>query len=196
MSLFPHIVRPLGIWAYLAIAGFVIVEGPIATLLGAVAAAAGFLKPDLVFAAAAAGNLTSDTLWYLLGYLGKIEWVEKYGRWFGLTHRQVADLQATIQKNALRIIFIAKLTMGFMIPVLIATGLTRVPIRRWFPVLFLGECIWTGSLILIGMRFGRYLSTLEHGLQLIALGGALVFVILIIQFFVRQRSRAAQDELS
>jgi membrane protein DedA with SNARE-associated domain len=186
----------LGIWAYFAIAVLVIVEGPIATLVGAVAASAGYLKPGWVFASAAAGNLTSDTLWYLLGYLGNIEWVLKYGKYVGVKEQQVAYLQNEIQKHVLQILFVAKLTLGFVIPVLVATGLSKIPIRRWFGVLFIAECIWTGTLVFVGYHFGHYVRTMERGLQFFALGGALLFAIVTLRFIARHRSRAAEDTQS
>jgi hypothetical protein len=56
------------------------VEGPIATLLGAAAASAGLMRPVLVFIVAAADNLTADSIWYSLGRAGKPEWVLHFGR--------------------------------------------------------------------------------------------------------------------
>lgn len=194
MSPFAAIDHTLGVWAYLAIAVLVMVEGPIATLLGAVAASAGYLKPGLVFASAAAGNLTSDTLWYLLGYLGNIEWITQYGRYVGLQREHVERLQQEIDRRAVQILFIAKLTLGFVIPVLIATGLARIPIRRWFGALFGAECIWTGALVLVGYNFGRYIRSLERGLQFFALGSALVFIIAILRYVAAHRSRAENPE--
>lgn len=76
--------QDLGLWAYLLMAILVMVEGPIVTLAGAVAASSGFMRPELVFVSAAAGNLIADTLWYTLGYLGKMEWLHRYGSWFGV----------------------------------------------------------------------------------------------------------------
>ena len=61
----------------------VVVEGPFATLLGAAAASAGWMRPGLVLIAAAVGNLTADSLWYTLGYAGKLEWVLRFGRRLG-----------------------------------------------------------------------------------------------------------------
>jgi membrane protein DedA with SNARE-associated domain len=194
MSPFAGFEHPLGIWAYLAIAVLVIVEGPIATLVGAVAASAGYLQPGWVFVSAAAGNLTSDTLWYLLGYLGNIEWISQYGRYVGLTRQQVMRLKDEIDKRVLRILFIAKLTLGFVIPVLIATGLARIPMRRWFGALFTAECIWTGMLVIVGYNFGRYIRTMERGLQYFALGSALVFAIVVLRYIATYRSRAAANE--
>jgi membrane protein DedA with SNARE-associated domain len=62
-------VQPLGIWTYILLAILVAVEGPIATLAGSVASSAGYLNPVLVFVSASCGNLTSDILWYSMGYL-------------------------------------------------------------------------------------------------------------------------------
>jgi membrane protein DedA with SNARE-associated domain len=192
MTLSTGLDQPLGIWAYLAISVLVIIEGPIATLVGAVAASAGYLKPGWVFVSAAVGNLTSDTLWYLLGYLGNIEWVVKYGRYVGLKREQVTNLQNEIQQHALSILFVAKLTLGFVIPVLIATGLARIPLRRWFGVLVSAEFIWTGGLVYFGYRFGHYVRTLERGIQIFTLGAGLVFAILTIRLITKRRARAAE----
>ena len=70
---------------YLLLALLVAVEGPIATLLGAAAASAGLMRLWGVFFAAALGNLTADTLWYLLGYSGNIKTAQRLGRWAALT---------------------------------------------------------------------------------------------------------------
>ena len=174
--------QQLGVWAYLVIAVLVMVEGPIATLVGAVAASAGYLHPVGVFISASTGNLTADSLWYLLGYLGNIEWITKYGRYVGIKPEQVNRLKEEIRQHVLRIIFIAKITLGFVIPVLIATGVARVPLRRWFHVLITAEFIWTGGLVFAGYHFGHYVRTLERGLQFFALGSALVFLILTLRF--------------
>jgi membrane protein DedA with SNARE-associated domain len=181
----------LGIWAYLVIAILVMVEGPIATLVGAVASSAGYLHPVAVFFSASTGNLTADVLWYLLGYLGNIEWLTKYGRYAGLKAEQVTSLENEIRKHVLQIIFIAKITMGFMIPVLIATGLAKVPLKRWFYALISGEVIWTGGLVYAGYHFGRYIRTMERGLQFFALGGALLFVFLTFQFISKKRKQGS-----
>ncbi len=185
--------QDLGFWAYLLLALLVMVEGPVATLAGAVAASAGFMKPAWVFFTASAANLASDTLWYTLGYLGKMEWLHRYGGWFGLREEYIHRFNRDIQLHAAKFLFIAKLTLGFTIPTLVATGLSRVPIRRWFFMLALGETIWTGSLVLIGYRFGNYIQRLERGVEVVALIGALLFVSFAIFYISRLRHRSSQD---
>ncbi len=170
----------LGYWTYLALALLVAIEGPVATLLGAAAASAGLMRPWLVFLAAAAGNLTADSLWYTIGYAGKLEWALQFGRRLGLRPGILERLEQGMQKHAARILFMAKLTVSFMIPSLIAAGLVKVPWRRWFPALFTGEMIWTGSLVLIGYYATEAIKRVEQGVEYMILVLSLVFVIFML----------------
>ncbi len=177
----PH----LGTWTYIVLAVLVAVEGPIATLLGAAAASAGLMKPGLVFVAAAAGNLTADSLWYTLGYIGKIDWLLKIEKKLGIKGDIVVRLETEMRKHAARILFISKLTLSLMIPALIAAGLVKAPWKRWFPAIFSGEMLWTGSLILIGYYATEAIKRVEMGVEYAALGASVIFVLFLI--FVGRR---------
>lgn len=183
----------LGIWAYLLLSLLVMVEGPVATLAGAVAASAGFMEPVWVFVSAASGNLLADILWYALGYIGKMEWLHRYGSWFGLREKMVIRLMADIQRHATKLLFVAKLTLGFTIPTLVATGLARVPIRRWFWVLLVGETLWTGALVFLGFHFGQYVQRFERGVEIIALAGSLVFAVALVLYISYLRKRSISE---
>lgn len=194
MSLFTGPAHQLGIWVYLSLAMLVMVEGPVATLLGAVAASEGYLHPLLVFLSASTGNLLADSAWYFLGYHGKIEWLIRYGRWVGISREQILTLENKIKSDYLKILFIAKLTLGFIIPTLISIGLARIRFSRWFGILFLGECIWTGSLVMAGYYFGKYVHTLEVGLQFIAIGGMILFMVVLIRFWTRRKKAEPEED--
>lgn len=182
----------LGFWVYLLLALSVMVEGPVATLTAAVAAAGGYMKAPLVFVFAASGNLLSDILWYTLGYLGKREWLDRYGKYFGLREEMINQLLTDIETHAAKLLFVAKLTLGFTIPTLVSTGLAKVPVRRWLHYLVAGEIIWTGSLVFLGFTFGRYVQRFERGVEIVALVGGLLFAALTIYYFSRLRKRAAE----
>jgi membrane protein DedA with SNARE-associated domain len=85
-----------------------------------------------------------------------------------------------MQENASRILFVAKLTVSFMIPSLIAAGLVKVPWRRWFPALFAGELIWTGSLVLIGYYATEAIKRIQQGVEYFILGLSLVFLLFLL----------------
>jgi membrane protein DedA with SNARE-associated domain len=170
----------LGYSTYLVLAVLVAIEGPVATLLGAAAASAGLMRPWLVLIAAATGNLMADSLWYTLGYAGKLEWVLRIGRKLGLQPDLLERLEQGMHEHAAKILFMAKLTVSFMIPSLIAAGLVKIPWRRWFPALFAGETIWTGSLILIGYYATEAIKRVEQGVEYLILGLSIVFVFFIL----------------
>ena len=185
--------QPFGIWAYFLLALMVAIEGPVFTLTGAAAASAGLLSPIWVFASAGIGNMTADTLWYSLGYLGRMDLVVRYGARFGIKESFITRLQEDINAHIHKVLFIAKLTMGLVIPTLIAAGLARVPIKRWFGVLFTAECIWTGSLVLIGYYFGYLIQRVETNLRWVAVGGAVVVVIAAIYYLTYRKSNLESE---
>jgi membrane protein DedA with SNARE-associated domain len=166
-----------GYWPYLILAFLVAIEGPFVTLLGAAAASAGVMRPVLVFIAAAGGNLMADSLWYWVGYAGKIEWFVSIGQRMGLNRRHMELLQKNMRKHAVKVLFFAKLSMSLMIPSLIAAGLVKARWRRWFPAVFSGEVIWTGGLVLIGYYATEAIKRIEQGIEYMILGGTILFII-------------------
>ncbi|MFN2195327.1 MAG: DedA family protein [Anaerolineales bacterium] len=167
-------VAPLGIWSYLLLMVLIVIEGPIATLLGGAAAAAGMLNPLGVLGFAMFGNLSADAFWYTFGVSTQRVWSLPFLRRY---HRLIESLKVDMQRHAVKIIFLAKLSFGMTVPALIAAGAAHVPWRRWFPVVILGETLITGSLLLIGyfatqsllhteaavVRFGILISLILFG---------------------------------
>ncbi len=182
----------VGSWSYLIIALLVAVEGPIVTLLGSAASASGYLKTGLVLAAAAGGNITADVVWYRLGYAGKMEWLQPYQRWLGIKPRQMTNLIKGMHEHASKILFFAKLSSGLMIPSLLAAGIARVPLKKWLPTLFIGEMIWTGTLVFIGYHATIMLSSISKGIEYILLGASLVFLFVMVYFIRRTLRNSAE----
>ena len=173
-------VPEFGYWSYLILALLVLIEGPIAILLASAASSAGLMRPVLVFLAAAVGNLTADSLWWLLGYAGKTEWIHSLGRRLRIRESLIEHLKHNMIKHATRVLFLAKITVSFSIPALIAAGLLRIPWKRWFPYFILAETLWTGSLVLIGYYTTEALKRVEQGVEYAALAVSIVFVALMI----------------
>ncbi len=176
----------LGSWNYLLLASLIIWQGPLATLLGGAAASAGLLQPGLVFLVAIVTNLTADVLWYSIGRRGNVaSFFSKDGR-FGKHQARYLLLQQGMHRHSTKILLMAKVSAGFALPTLIAAGLSGLSWRRWFPVVFIGETIWTGTLILIGFYFTEAIKQVEHGLQLLLVGFSFFFLVLLVWFISRQ----------
>lgn len=179
------------LWGYVLLALLVAVEGPIATLVGAGAAATGVLDWPWVFVAASLGNLSADTFWYWIGRSGRLSSVARYGRWVGLQPEQIFRLSRRLRQNTVKVLFVAKITAGLVIPTLIAAGLIRAPWRKWFPPIFLGETLWTGTLVFVGYHATSLLFQVEQTVRYFIVGGSLIFLVVII-FVVRQTLRRSK----
>lgn len=182
-----------GVWSYFILAFLVGIEGPIATLLGAVAASAGLLHPILVFIAAAIGNLAADTAWYALGLLGKMDWLLRFGKRLKIHPDNIRHLEHQLREHAPAILFVSKLTVSPMIPALIATGLIKYPWRRWFPYVMAGEVIWTGSLVTIGYFGFAAIKNVQLGIEHAILISSVLFIGLILYLGRRFLKTAFQD---
>jgi membrane protein DedA with SNARE-associated domain len=183
----------LGYWSYLLLAILVAIEGPSVTILGALLASTGALRPGWVFFAASMGNLSADIGWYMLGYLGRFEVLLQHIGWLRPHQDRINRLEHEMTRHAAKILLVAKLTLSMSIPALIAAGMARVPWRRWLPVLLFGECLWTGGLVLIGFYLGHYIKQLEQGMQIIAVIGTLIFVVTAIWLIKRVSSSSQLD---
>jgi membrane protein DedA with SNARE-associated domain len=183
----------LGFWSYVVIAILVALEGPSITILAALLAATGALDPILVFVAASIGNLCADIGWYLLGYLGRFERLKVNIGWLRKHEQRINRLEFEMKQHALKILLVAKLTLSMSVPALIAAGMARVPFRRWFPAIFLAECVWTGSLTFIGYNLGEYITQLQQGMQVLAIIGLLIFIGFTIWLIKRIRQPSQFD---
>ncbi len=188
-ELFQQVLNGLSanLWIYVLLTLLVMVEGPISILLAATAASSGFLNPLPVFVAASMGNLFGDILWYFLGRSGNFEWALKL-KFLKLDRQRIDFLRQSISQHAVKILLIAKLTNGMIVPTLIATGLARVPMRRWFPFIFVANIFTTSAFVGLGYFTAVNLNRFDHWLRFVALGVSLIFIVLI-SFWV-QRSFA------
>jgi membrane protein DedA with SNARE-associated domain len=180
----------LGAWSYLILVLLVFVEGPAATLVAATMAAAGILRADLVFLFSIAANFMADVFWYLIGYSAhrggrvlRFAWLQR--RW-----HMVESMEQALHGRAAKMYLVTKLSMGLLtIPVLIASGLGRVPWLRLLAVSLVVEPIWNGLLVLAGYRLGDSVAHMERGMRFAAIGGSVLIFVILLYFYRRMFSR-------
>jgi len=182
----------LGMWSYVLLALLAATEGPLSVLLGAAAASAGYLRPDWVYFAAVTGNLIGDTAWYYVGYAGKPQRFARIGRFLGMHPDHITKLEGAMRQHATKVILLAKLSITLMVPTLVAAGIARVPWRKWFPVVFCIELVWTGVLVWVGYHATGLISSVEHGMKTVGIL-VLLAVILGITWYVHRIIRREEE---
>lgn len=162
----------LSIWVlpYLFIGLATMLEGPITLLLAGSAVSNGLLQPIPVYLAVICGNLTADLGWYTLGRFVKPDWVNRFIRKWKVYPTQVESVQQDVQRFAPRLLFLSKLSVGFPIPILIATGMNHVPAKRWITSLILGELIKSGVFLCIGYYYTEAIQQVSGDLQIVLWG--------------------------
>lgn len=182
----------LGVWSYVLLALLVATEGPVSTLLGAAAAAAGILDIRIVFLAAFLGNVLGDCLWYSVGYANNLQSIYRWGRWLGLQSHHLDRLEMEMHTHATKLIALSKLAIGLIIPTLVAAGLARVPWKRWFPLVLIIEVTWTVVMVNLGYHSTGVIKQLERSIQVV---GVVVFVALIaaIVWYARRVYRKSEE---
>jgi membrane protein DedA with SNARE-associated domain len=185
----------LGYWKYLLLAVLTFFEGPVATLVAAAAASTGLLNPVLVFFSAAAGNLAGDTCWYLLGRLGRKFKIERLTNRVGVNSKQLDRLSRQMQRGAPTVLFFAKLSNSFIVPGLIAAGLSKMSWRRWFLPVLGAEMLWTGTLVVTGYASIEVLDRIKTGLPWIGFLASAVFGLILFGVLRRSASKRRAAEL-
>jgi len=183
-----------GVWSYPLLTVLVILEGRIVTLLAAVAASLGYMRLPLVMVCAIVGGIVADGLWYLLGYRYGNGPVLRFGRWLGLRSHHLEQLQTEMRESGPRLIFAAKAFSVLVIPMLVAAGMARVPFRRWFPIVLLGELIWVPALAVIGYQTTEVVRRVELGLHYLPLAGGLVLLVLMLVAARRLKSGHVREK--
>lgn len=183
----------LGGWSYVLLAVLVATEGPLSTVVGATASAAGLLDVRWVLFATVVGNVVGDSLWYSLGYMGKMNWLFENAGWLGVRPRHVARLEREMQAHSTKLIIFAKIAYGLIVPTLVAAGMARVPWRRWFPVVFVVETLWSVLLVWVGYHATTFIHSFKQGLH--ALGVALLIGGVAFVLFRMLRKRIDRQEL-
>jgi membrane protein DedA with SNARE-associated domain len=178
----------LKVLPYLFLGLFAMVEGPFAILTGGAAAASGLMLPLPVYLAVVTGNLVADMGWYIMGRFSKPQWLVKVSSRMGVDPRRLKDLEQGIQRYAPRLLFFSKLTVGLPIPTLVATGMNRIPMRRWAAMLILGELIKSAALLGVGYLYARVIQQALSGVQAVLWGiTAVVLVACVVWFKLRRR---------
>lgn len=170
----------LGYWNYFILAFLIVLNGPAATLLGGAAANAGLLRPHYVFLAGITGNLLADIFWYNVGARGKTDWLLKRGARLGVRQKHLDKLSEGLTVHAVKILLMAKISIGLAVPTLLVAGITRVPWKKWFPIVFIGESVWTGILVLIGYFATQAIKQVEQGLEALMLGFTFLFFVFLV----------------
>jgi membrane protein DedA with SNARE-associated domain len=130
-----------------------------------------------------------------LGGLARKFEIERLTRRIGLNPTQLDRLNRKVQRSAPTVLFFAKLFNSFIIPCLIAAGLSKVSWRRWFLPILGAEWLWTGTLVIAGYYSIEILDRVETGLPMISLLASVIFGLIAFAVLWKRIRRRKTAEL-
>ncbi len=153
----------LNSWSYLVILAAVILEGPIATLLGGVWASSGRVNFLPVLEIAIMAGIMADTFWYYLGYFGREKVIDRWGRYLNLDAEAIGKMEDVLfGDGAGRVLFTTKLTSVLIIPTLIAAGMSGLGWRKVMRSMIAAQVLWSLALITIGFIAADSISVINQ----------------------------------
>jgi membrane protein DedA with SNARE-associated domain len=154
---------------YLAMGLTTLLEGLLSNLAAGITISGVYLRPIPIFVTIVTGNVTADLAWYNLGRYFQLDRIKRLAHRLKLDLQLIDDIAIEIQQHAPRFLFMAKFTVGLMVPSLIATGLSKVPVRRWIGMLVLAELIRSSIFVTLLFLYASAIGKASREMQSILL---------------------------
>lgn len=180
-----HILNWLLIYKYAVLAPFMIVEGPIVTVLASFLAAQGYLNPYLVYAIAVGGDIIGDTIYYFIGYFGRRRFLSR-GSFLGINQERMEKLERFYENHAGKTFLFGKWTQSLGFAILIAAGLAEVPFGKYIILNTLGTVPKVLLFVIVGYFFGSNYEAISRVFDQVGIAFAVLVGIGLIIFFHRR----------
>jgi membrane protein DedA with SNARE-associated domain len=162
---------------------------PIVTLIGAFMASQGIFNVFVVFCVSIFGSLVGDTLLYMIGRKWGMRFVQRFGRYVGVTQQRVLRMEDAFLAHGAKIVIGVKSTTGLCWVTFIAAGILRMRFRNFLLYTLIGGVIWSGGLTIVGYFFGyMYAQIVDY----ISYAGWIVFgamTAVVVLWYVYKRMR-------
>ena len=99
---------------------------------------------------------------YYLGYFGGRNFVEKYGKYFLISHKDLEDADKWVEKHGDWAFFFCRMLPVVRTFISLPAGILRAKKRVFFTLTFLGSLVWSYPLVYVGMKMGQNLETFKH----------------------------------
>lgn len=140
-------------YKYAAIFPVAVLEGPIITIIS------GFLVSRHVLSFLPAllvvflGDAISDTIFYIIGRQGR-NFIHKL-KFLKISDERIAKMEVQYEKSPWRTMLLAKVSYGLGTVFMLAAGVSRMSLKRFFQSAFVLNAIRSLTLLSIGYYFGR-----------------------------------------
>jgi len=98
---------------------------------------------------------------YYIGYFGGREFVEKYGKYFLVSKKDLEEADKWVDKYGDWAFFLCRMLPVVRTFVSLPAGILRARKRTFFTLTFLGSLIWSYVLVYVGIKMGENFEALK-----------------------------------
>ena len=138
---------PLPSEAILPFAGYIVSKGEMNFHVAAWAGAFGCVL----------GSIPS----YYLGYFGGRKFIEKYGKYFLVSKKDLDEADKWVDKYGDWAFFLCRMLPVVRTFISLPAGILKARKRTFFSLTFLGSLIWSYVLVYVGLKLGEHLDKLK-----------------------------------
>ncbi|PIW76187.1 MAG: hypothetical protein CO001_02695 [Candidatus Portnoybacteria bacterium CG_4_8_14_3_um_filter_40_10] len=173
-----------------------VIEGPIVTVIAGFLCSIGFFNFWLVYAIAMAGDIVGDALFYLLGRWGG-ERILKRGRFLWIKTEQLGRLQKHFQSHVGKIMLFGKWTQSVGAPILLAAGMARVSLKKYFFFNIIGSLPKVYIFLIIGIYFGRAYQQIDKyfGYAMLSIFFAIILIFITYLLVKRFKKNIGTEQI-
>lgn len=173
-----------------------VIEGPIITVIAGFLGANQTVNVYLAYLVMVAGDVAGDCLYYALGRFGRRPFIDRWGRYVGVTSEKIASMEGHYRRHSGKTILISKITHGIGPLFLVAAGASGVSFKKFIAFSTLGALPIALILFLIGYFFGQAYLSISRYLDWFGLAASGIAIILFFGYRLLIRSvRKYEDRI-
>lgn len=182
-----QLIQWLLIYKYAVLIPAIVIEGPIATIIGGFLSSLDIFNFFTVYAVVVAADLTGDSLYYAAGYWGRKGFISKWGHYIGITTERVARLENHFKRHSGKTLIAGKLSHAIGGVILVAAGMARMPYWDFLRFNFFATLPKSLALLLIGFYFGEAYATLNKYVDYTALAAVALTVFFVVIYLILRK---------
>lgn len=168
--------------------------------LAGFAAAAGRMSFTGILLAGVIGTVLGNGVWYeasrAYGSEAVKRVVDRHGRWFAITRKDVDQAEAMLRKHGALALFFARMLPGVRTLISVPAGLARVSRPVFYTATLAGSAIWVGALAVAGLLLRENYTLVEGALAPLGVAAMAGFVGVYIWHLWRTRGRDRSRTIS
>jgi len=195
MLSFPQIIEWLLVYRYIVLFPIMVIEGPIITIIAGFLASLDLLNIYIVYIVIVLADITGDIFYYSIGRWGRMRFLHKYGKYFGLKEQNIQKVETHFERHTKKTLIIGKISHAIGTPILVAAGIAKVPIFEFLWLNVVATLPKSLVFLLIGFYFGQAYVRLNKYLDYFSIAILILAILLIISYFGYNRIRSKTDKM-